>query len=74
MACGFLTRLQKSDLGIYDRVIVQDVIKAVAQSQQIDANAKHSFKGNVTYMLLGVLFLRFRTLKHTCPLRHSRRH
>ena len=30
---------------MYDRVIVQDVIKGVAQSKQIDANAKHQFKG-----------------------------
>lgn len=34
-----------SDLGMYDRVIVQDVIKSIAQTQQIDANAKHHFKG-----------------------------
>lgn len=35
----------RSDLGMYDRVIVQDVIKSIAQTQQIDANAKHQFKG-----------------------------
>jgi replication factor C subunit 3/5 len=29
---------------MYDRVIVQDVIKGIAQTQQIDANAKHQFK------------------------------
>jgi len=34
-----------SDLGMYDRVIVQDVIKGIAQTQQIDSNAKHQFKG-----------------------------
>lgn len=34
-----------SDLGIYDRVIVQDVIKGIAQTQQVDANARHQFKG-----------------------------
>lgn len=37
-----------SDLGMYDRVIVQDVIKNIAQSQQIDQNAKHQFKGKIT--------------------------
>lgn len=30
---------------MYDRVIVQDVIKGIAQTQQIDSNAKHQFKG-----------------------------
>lgn len=39
-----------SDLGIYDRVIVQDVIKGIAQTQQIDSNAKHQFKGKKTTM------------------------
>lgn len=37
----------RSDLGMYDRVIVQDVIKSIAQTQQIDANAKHQFKGKM---------------------------
>lgn len=37
-----------SDLGMYDRVIVQDVIKGIAQTQQIDSNAKHQFKGKRT--------------------------
>lgn len=31
-------------MGIYDRAVVQDLIKEVAQTQQIDANAKHRFK------------------------------
>lgn len=30
---------------MYDRVIVQDVIKGIAQTQQVDANARHQFKG-----------------------------
>jgi replication factor C subunit 3/5 len=37
---------------MYDRVIVQDVIKGIAQSQQIDANAKHQFKGKFASTLL----------------------
>jgi hypothetical protein len=32
---------------MYDRVIVQDVIKSIAQTQQIDTNAKHQFKGSL---------------------------
>jgi replication factor C subunit 3/5 len=34
-----------SDVGIYDRVVIQDLIKEIAQTQQVDASAKRSFKG-----------------------------
>ncbi|KAI7907029.1 DNA clamp loader [Cokeromyces recurvatus] len=44
VSSNFHLELNPSDLGMYDRVIVQDVIKSIAQSQQIDANAKHQFK------------------------------
>ncbi|KAJ3214553.1 Subunit of heteropentameric Replication factor C (RF-C) [Clydaea vesicula] len=33
-----------SDVGIYDRVVVQDLIKELAQTQQVDVNSKRSFK------------------------------
>lgn len=33
-----------SDVGIYDRVVVMDIIKNVAQSQQLNANATRDFK------------------------------
>jgi DNA polymerase III delta prime subunit len=33
-----------SDVGNYDRVVVQDLLKEVAQTQQVDANAKQKFK------------------------------
>lgn len=38
---------------MYDRVIIQDVIKGIAQSQQIDPNAKHQFKGKYINALIG---------------------
>ncbi|KAI9245087.1 P-loop containing nucleoside triphosphate hydrolase protein [Phascolomyces articulosus] len=44
VSSNFHLELNPSDLGVYDRVIVQDVIKDIAQSKQIDANAKHQFK------------------------------
>ncbi|RCI02776.1 Replication factor C (RF-C) subunit, partial [Rhizopus stolonifer] len=44
VSSNFHLELNPSDLGMYDRVIVQDVIKSIAQTQQIDANAKHQFK------------------------------
>ena len=33
-----------SDVGSYDRVVVQDLLKEVAQTQQVDQNAKQRFK------------------------------
>ncbi|KAI8139106.1 DNA clamp loader [Fennellomyces sp. T-0311] len=36
--------LNPSDVGIYDRVIVAEVIKGVAQTRQVDMTAKHQFK------------------------------
>jgi replication factor C subunit 3/5 len=33
-----------SDVGNYDRVVIQDLLKEVAQTQQVDANAKQRFK------------------------------
>lgn len=34
-----------SDVGTYDRLIVTDLIKDIAQTAQVDAGAKRSFKG-----------------------------
>ncbi|RMZ85667.1 hypothetical protein DV737_g659, partial [Chaetothyriales sp. CBS 132003] len=33
-----------SDVGNYDRVVIQDLLKEVAQTQQVDLNAKQRFK------------------------------
>ncbi|KAF8339535.1 P-loop containing nucleoside triphosphate hydrolase protein [Cantharellus anzutake] len=33
-----------SDVGIYDRVVIQDILKEIAQTQQVDFNAKKRFK------------------------------
>ena len=33
-----------SDVGNYDRVVIQDLLKEVAQTQQVDQNAKQRFK------------------------------
>ncbi|KAI8807059.1 P-loop containing nucleoside triphosphate hydrolase protein [Cladochytrium replicatum] len=44
MASNYHIELTPSDVGNYDRVVVQDLIKEMAQTQQVDANAKRHFK------------------------------
>jgi replication factor C subunit 3/5 len=39
--------LTPSDVGMYDRVVIQDILKEIAQTQQVDLNAKQKFKGEV---------------------------
>ena len=34
-----------SDVGMYDRIVIQELIKEIAQTQQVDINARKSFKG-----------------------------
>jgi replication factor C subunit 3/5 len=36
-----------SDVGMYDRVVIQDILKEIAQTQQVDLNAKQRFKGKL---------------------------
>lgn len=37
------------EVGIYDRVVVQEIIKQMAQMHQIDAATQRNFKGSVKY-------------------------
>lgn len=41
--------LPRSDVGIYDRVVIQDILKEIAQTQQVDLNAKQKFKGGPAF-------------------------
>jgi len=34
-----------SDVGIYDRVVIQELLKTVAQSHQLDTSSQRDFKG-----------------------------
>jgi len=34
-----------SDVGIYDRVVIQELLKTVAQSHQLDSSSQRDFKG-----------------------------
>ncbi|KAI9096926.1 P-loop containing nucleoside triphosphate hydrolase protein [Phlyctochytrium arcticum] len=44
VSSNYHMELTPSDVGIYDRVVVTDLIKEIAQTQQVDANAKRHFK------------------------------
>jgi len=44
---NFHIELTPSDVGNYDRVVIQDLLKEIAQTQQVDLNAKQRFKGRV---------------------------
>lgn len=40
-----LIYLPRSEVGNYDRVVIQEILKEIAQTQQVDVNARHRFKG-----------------------------
>lgn len=47
-----------SEVGHYDRVVIQEILKEIAQTQQVDLNAKQRFKGALAVALrLSVLVL-----------------
>ena len=35
----------RSEVGNYDRVVIQEILKEIAQTQQVDLSAKQRFKG-----------------------------
>ena len=42
---SYLIYQYHSEVGNYDRVVIQELIKEIAQTQQVDINARHKFKG-----------------------------
>ena len=51
-----------SDAGIYDRVVIQELIKTAAQMNQLDATSQKSFKGfhKILFQIMkSYLFLRY---------------
>lgn len=44
VASVYHLEITPSDVGNYDRVVVQDLLKEVAQTQQVDVSAKQRFK------------------------------
>ena len=47
MAHLLISIVSNSDVGMYDRVVIQDLIKETAQTQQVDSNAPRKFKGGL---------------------------
>lgn len=44
VSSNYHIEVNPSDVGIYDRVVVMDLIKTVAQTQQLDVNGQREFK------------------------------
>ncbi len=45
LASNYHIEINASDAGIYDRIVIQEMIKTIAQTNQLDANTQKSFKG-----------------------------
>ncbi|CAE6506256.1 unnamed protein product [Rhizoctonia solani] len=41
---NFHIEITPSDVGMYDRVVISEILKEIAQTQQVDLNAKQRFK------------------------------
>ncbi|PVU90132.1 hypothetical protein BB561_005008 [Smittium simulii] len=48
ISSNFHIELNPSDAGIYDRIVVQDIIKEMAQTQQVSSSAARKFKDSLT--------------------------
>lgn len=56
VASNYHIEVNPSDAGIYDRIVVMELIKNAAQTHQLDSSGQREFKGN---FFLGVKKLRF---------------
>jgi len=61
-----LLNLPFSEAGNYDRVVIQELLKEIAQTQQVDLSAKQRFKGAYIYT--------FACLSFDANFRDSRRY
>lgn len=45
IASNYHIEVNPNDAGIYDRIVIQEMIKNIAQAQQLDINGQREFKG-----------------------------
>ena len=45
-----------SDAGIYDRVVIQELLKTVAQSHQLESTTQREFKGQFANKVMSVSY------------------
>ena len=45
ISSSYHQEITPSDAAGYDRLVIQDVLKEIAQTQQVNIEAKHRFKG-----------------------------
>ena len=51
VASNYHIEVNPNDAGIYDRIVIQEMIKNIAQAQQLDIGGQREFKG-----ILGCFF------------------
>lgn len=67
LASNYHIEINPSDAGIYDRIVIQELIKNIAQTNQLDVQTQKSFKGCslVNNRTLGVMkFLTSESIFH----------
>ena len=47
LTSNYHIEVNPSDVGIYDRVVIQELIKTVASTQQLDSSGQREFKGSI---------------------------
>ncbi len=45
LSSNYHIEINASDAGIYDRIVIQEMIKNIAQTNNLDSNTQKSFKG-----------------------------
>ena len=45
VASNYHIEVNPNDAGIYDRIVIQEMIKNIAQAQQLDIGGQREFKG-----------------------------
>ena len=47
IASNYHIEVNPSDVGFYDRVVIQELIKNIASAQQLDSGGQRDFKGEI---------------------------